>query len=139
MVCGFGSIKPHDESPGMVLVSGKAGAAGVVKIGDDTPHPIEYIVDVPLSHTDQKGIMRNVLYVPTITKKLLLVGQIVNQGTQVQFTHPGCFIEEEGKIIVHGHQEGRMFILKTNDVGTTMIAKRKKVESDTDLWYKQFC
>ena len=46
---------------------------GVVKTGDDTPHPIVHIGDVPLSHVDQKGIMRNVLHVPTITKILVSV------------------------------------------------------------------
>ena len=31
-----------------------------------------------------------------------------------------------------------MFILKTNNVGTVMIAKGQKVESDIDLWHKRF-
>ena len=56
---------------------------GVVETSDDTPHPIEHIEYVPLSHVGQKGIMRNLLHVPTITKNLVSVGQIVNQGMQV--------------------------------------------------------
>ena len=51
--------------------------------------------------------------------------------------HLGCFIEEEGQIIVQGHKDGRMFILNTNDVGTTMFVKGKEVESDIDLWHKR--
>ena len=31
-----------------------------------------------------------------------------------------------------------MFILKTNDVDTVMFAKGQKVESDINLWHKQF-
>ena len=42
-------------------------------------------------------------------------------------------MEEEGKVIVQGRLEGRMFILETNEVGTTMFAKGQKVESDIDL------
>ena len=57
---------------------------------------------------------------------------------QVQFTHLGCFIEEEGKVIAHVHREGRMFILNTNDVGTTLFAKGQKVKLDIDLWEKRF-
>ena len=57
---------------------------------------------------------------------------------QVRFTHLGCFIEEEGKVIAQGRREGRMFILKTNDVDTVMFAKGQKVESDINLWHKQF-
>ena len=29
-----------------------------------------------------------------------------------------------------------MFTLDTNDIGTSMFAKGKKVESDIDLWHK---
>ena len=65
----------------------------------------------------------SVLHVSTITKNLVLVRQIVDQGMQVRFTHLGCFIEEEGQIIAQGHREGRIFILDTNDVGTALFAK----------------
>ena len=76
-----------------------------------------------------------VLHVPTITKNLVTVGQIVDQGMQVRFTHLGCFIEEEAQIIVQGHRDGRMFILDTNDVGTTLFVKGQKVESDIGFWH----
>ena len=56
---------------------------------------------------------------------------------QVRFTHLGCFIEEEGRVIVQGRRDGRMFILDTNYVGTAMFAKGQKVEPDIDLWHKQ--
>ena len=56
---------------------------GVVKTGDDTPHPIEHIGEVPLSHVGKKGKLMNVLHIPTITKNLVSVGQIVDQGMQV--------------------------------------------------------
>ena len=52
--------------------------------------------------------------------------------------HLGRFIEEEDKIIAQGRREGRMFILKTNNVDTAMFAKGQKVESDIDLWNKRF-
>ena len=98
---------------------------------DDIPYPIEYIGDdVPMSHAGRRGIMRNIMLVPTITKNSMSIGQIVDQGMQVWFTHHGCFIEEEGQIIAQGRWDGRMFILETNDVGTTMFAKGQKVELD---------
>ena len=65
----------------------------------------------------------NVLHIPIVTKNLGSVGQIVEQGMQACFTHLGCFIEEEGQIIAQGRRDGRMFILDTNDVGTTLFAK----------------
>ena len=96
---------------------------GVVETGDDICHPIEHIGGVPLSYVGQKGRLMNVMHVPTITKNLLSIKQIIDQGMQVRFTHLGCFIEEEGQIIVQGRQEGRMFILDTNDVGTAIFPK----------------
>ena len=45
----------------------------VVEIGD-TPHTIEHVRDVRLSHVGQKGKLMNVLHVLTITKKLVSVG-----------------------------------------------------------------
>jgi hypothetical protein len=45
----------------------------------------------------QNGLIKyvkDVLYVPTIIKKLVLVGQIVEQGLQVIFNPNGCFVED---------------------------------------------
>ena len=78
------------------------------------------------------------LHVSTITKNLVLVRQIVDQGMQVRFTHLGCFIKEESQINVQVRRERRMFILETNDVGTAMFAKVQKVESDINLWHNRF-
>ena len=54
---------------------------GYVKIGDDTMHPIKHVGNVPLTLEDGKEkYMFDVLHVPTIKKKLILVGQMVEQG-----------------------------------------------------------
>ena len=111
---------------------------GVVKTGDNIPHTIEHVGEVLLSHVGQKWKLMNVLHVPTITKNLVSVRHMVDEGMHVRFTHLGYFIEEEGKVIAHGHREGRMFILNTNEVGTVLFVKGQKVELDIDLWPKQF-
>ena len=118
----------------MVLVFRETG---VVETRHDTPHLIECVREVPLSHVKQKGKLMNVLHIPTITKNLVSVRQIVDQGLQVRFTHLMCFIEEEGQIITQGCRNRRMFILDINDVTTAMFGKDQKVESDIDLWHKQ--
>ena len=84
---------------------------GVVATGDDTPHLIANVREVPLSHVGQKGKLMNVLHVLTITKNLVSVRQIFDQGMDVRFTHLGCFIEEEGRVIAQGCRDRRMFIL----------------------------
>ena len=105
----------------------------VFETPDDTLHPIKYVSEVPLSHVGQKGKLMNLLHVPIITTNLVSVGEIVDKAMLVPFTHLGFFIEEEGQIILQGRRYGRMFILKTDDAGTALIANRQKVMLDIDL------
>ena len=59
---------------------------GYVETGDDTVHPIEHVGNVPLAmHDGKPKYMADVLHVPTITKNLVSVGQMVEQGLQVKF------------------------------------------------------
>ena len=60
-----------------------------IEMGDDTTHSIRHIHNVPLGKDAQKTCIKNVLYVPTITKNLVSVGQIVEQGMQVRFNKQG--------------------------------------------------
>ena len=76
---------------------------GYVETGDDTAHPIKHTCDVPLTMQDGKvKYLADVLHVPTITKNLVSVGQMVEQNLQVRFTPAGLFIEEykgDGRLI----------------------------------------
>ncbi len=52
-----------------------------METGDDATHPITKIGKVPLSMQDeQTKYLKDVLYVLTITKKLVSIGQMVEQG-----------------------------------------------------------
>ncbi len=54
---------------------------GFVETSDDITCPIRQIGKVPLSIQDgQTKYLKDVLYVPTITKTLVSVGQMVEQG-----------------------------------------------------------
>ena len=67
---------------------------GYVETGDDTVHPIEHMGRVPLVMQNGKvKHLEDVLHVPTITKNLVSVGQMVDQGLQVKFSH-GVFVED---------------------------------------------
>ena len=56
---------------------------GVVATGDNTPHPIANVEEVPLSHVGQKGKLMNMLHVPPITKNLVSVGQKSGHASRV--------------------------------------------------------
>ena len=66
-------------------------------------HPIEHVENVPLlmEHGKEK-YMADVLHVPTITKNLVSVGQMVEQGLQVRFNEHGCFCQRFQKLVQLG-------------------------------------
>ena len=83
----------------------------------------------------------NILHVPSITKNLISVGQIVEQGMQVRFNNDGCFIERGDQVIAHDRREGYMFIFSSTEVKLAMFAKGLKVKSDlhfqrSGIWAK---
>jgi hypothetical protein len=52
--------------------------------------------------------------VPNITKNLVFVGQMIEQGLQVQFNRDGCYVEDfkdKNHLVIKGKRGGRMFTL----------------------------
>ena len=59
----------------------KLDALGYVETGDDTAHPIAHIGKVPLNmHDGKMKYLANVLHVPNITKNLVSIRQMIEQG-----------------------------------------------------------
>ena len=103
---------------------------GYIETEDDTPHPIRHIGDVPFGKECNQTCIKNVLHVPTITKNLVSVRQIMEQGMQVRFNNEGCFIEKDGRLIAKGQRDGRLFILDSNEVKSeTKVSKRRQASS----------
>ena len=118
-------------------------APGYVETGDDTAHPIAHIGKVPLNMQDGKvKYLADVLHVPNITKNLVSVGQMIEQGLQVRFNPNGCFVEDfkNGcKLVTKGKRVGRMFTLDVNmpEVKAAMFAQGAGVVADVDMWHKR--
>ena len=86
--------------------------------------------------------MADVLHVPTITKNLVSVGQMVEQGLQVQFNEHGCFVEDfkdKCRLVAKGNRVERMFTLNVNmsRKGMAMYAQGAGVIADVDIWHKR--
>ena len=116
---------------------------GYVETGDDTVHPIEHVGNVPLAmHDGKPKYMADVLHVPTITKNLVSVGQMVEQGLQVKFNSNGCFVEDPNnryRMVAKGKRIGRMFTLDVevparNDM---LYTQKNAVITDIDIWHKR--
>jgi hypothetical protein len=97
---------------------------------------------VPLSMQDgQTKYLKDVLHVPTITKNLVSVGQMVEQGLQVTFNRNGCFVEDmknQGKLIAKGERNGRMLTLDVNmPEVNSMLFTHGKGAGDIRIWHKR--
>ncbi len=115
---------------------------GFVKTGDDITHPITQIDKVPLSMQDgQTKYLKDVLHVPTITKNMVSVGQMVEQGLQMTFNPNGCFVEDmknQSKLIAKGERNKRMFTLDVNmHEVNSMLFTHGKGAGDIRIWHKQ--
>ncbi len=99
-----------------------------VETGDDITHPIAHIRNLPLAMQDGKiKYLFDVFHVPNITKNLVSVGQMIEQGLQVRFNHDGCYVEDfkdKCHLIVKGKRMGRMFTLDVSmpEVEAAMFA-----------------
>ncbi|MCO5576730.1 hypothetical protein L7F22_030547 [Adiantum nelumboides] len=124
------SASAHDAS---------ANDVWYVDSGDDTIHPIEHVGNVPLSMDNGKDKFMDV---PTITKNLVSVGQMVEQVLQVRFNEHGCFVEDfknRCRLVAKGNKNGRMFTLNVNmpKAGKAMYAQGASVILDVDIWHKR--
>jgi len=115
---------------------------GFVETGDDTTHLITQIGKVSLSMQDgQTKYLKDILHVPTVTKKLVSVGQMVEQGLQVTFNPNGCFVKNmknQGKLIAKGERNGQMFTLDVNMFEViSMLFTHGKGPGDIGIWHKR--
>ncbi len=82
----------------------------------------------------------NDLHVPTITKKIVSVGQMVEQGLHVTFNPNGCFVEDmknQGELITKGERNGRMFTLDVNmPKVNSMLFTNGKGAGNIGIWHK---
>ena len=120
----------------------KPEVSGYVQTGDDTAHPIAHVGDVPLNAQDGKAkyLLADVLHAPNITKNLVSIGQMVEQGLQVWFNPLGCYVEDfkDGyKLITEGKCVGKMFTLNVNmpEVKAALFAQGTGVVANVDIWH----
>jgi len=98
---------------------------------------------VPLVMQDGKiKYLSDVLHVPNITKNLVSVGPMTEQGLQVRFNPDGCYVEDfkdKCRLVVKGKKVGRMFTLDVNmpEVEAVMFAQGIRVVADMDIWHKR--
>ena len=88
-----------------------------VATGDNTLHSITHVDNVSLKlDSSEQNTLGDVLHVPTISKSLVSVGQMVDQNMEVKFNKYGCLIHDysqsrTGKLLGKGKKVGRLFVL----------------------------
>jgi hypothetical protein len=85
--------------------------------------------------------LKDVLHVLTITKNLVFVDQMVEQGFQLTSNPKGCFVEDmknQSKFIAKGKRNGRMFTLDVNmPKVNSMLFTHGKGVGDIGIWHKR--
>ena len=86
--------------------------------------------------------LADVLHVSNITRNLVFVGQMVEQGLQVTFNSDGLYVEEykkNGKLVAQGKNVGRMFMLDVNvpKMNAEMFAQGVGLVADVEIWHKR--
>ena len=86
----------------------------------------------------KKKYLSDVFHVPNITKNLVSVGQMAEQGLQVRFNPHGCFVEDmknKGGLIAKGKKKGRLFTLDANmrKLSIVMFAHGTGVVANIDI------
>jgi hypothetical protein len=84
----------------------------------------------------------DVLHVPNITKNLVSVGQMIEQGLQVRFNPDGCYVEDfkdKCHLVAKGKRVGRMFTLDVSmlEVEVAMFAQGAGIVANMDIWLKR--
>jgi len=80
--------------------------------------------------------------VPNITKNLVSVGQMIEQGLQIRFNPDGCYVKDfkdKCHLVAKGKRVGRMFTLDVSmpKVEAAMFAQGVGVVADMDIWHKR--
>ena len=84
---------------------------GVVETGDDTPHTIEHVGEVPLNHVGQKGKLMKVLHVPTITTNLVS-SRLLTRGCRFDLRTSDASSKKRAKFSRRGTEKGRCLSTK---------------------------
>jgi hypothetical protein len=89
----------------------------------------------------QTKYLKDVFYVLTITKNLISISQMVEQGLQVTFNLNGCFVEDmknQSKLITKRKRNGRMFTLDVNmHEVNSMLFTHGKGAGEIGIWHKR--
>ncbi|MCO5579388.1 hypothetical protein L7F22_033243 [Adiantum nelumboides] len=120
------------------ITNGPSNNEGSVLTGDDSHHAIQEkgTITIQMSQGEEKDVS-NVLLVPSITKNLISVGQIVEKGYEVKFNKDGCYVKnDKGKIVAHGEKNGRLFKLKMNATHNANFSSHSS-SSSLILWHKR--
>jgi len=89
----------------------------------------------------QTKYLKDVLHVPTITKNLVSISQMVEQDLHVTFNPNGCFMENmknQGILITKGERNGQMSTLDVNmlEVNSMLFTYGKRA-GNIGIWHKR--
>ena len=93
------------------------GEKDVIYTANDGECAIKGIGTIPITLSSNRNInSRDVLYnvIPSITKKLFSVSQMLDKGLDVEFCDYACLIKKNDVVVARGKRQGKLFKLDAN-------------------------
>jgi gag-polypeptide of LTR copia-type len=110
-----------------------------VQIGNGAGLSISHTGTAYLKTSGQSLILTNVLYVPTITKNLLSISQLIRDNVVlVQFSPTSCFIKDQAtqQVLLHGTLHKGLYYLAGS---STHFQAFHASHLSSDVWHNRMC
>ncbi|KAH7432462.1 hypothetical protein KP509_07G023600 [Ceratopteris richardii] len=106
---GSGCSNHMSHNMNMFVNLHKPDSRVIVATGDSTEHEVVYIGDCPLN---EHVTLRDVLFVPTITRNLISVGQMEDNGVKVDFDNNQwqAYQKKDGNFVIKGQKVNRLYV-----------------------------
>ena len=123
----------HATPNGMILENYVSKELGKVYLGDDEPCNIVGIGDVTINLMGSKWCLKNVRHVPKLTRSLISVGQLGDDGYVSTFTGDSWKISKGAMVVARGKRDGTLYL--TSPASQSLaVASGSKV---SNLWHNR--
>lgn len=110
----------------------------IIYMANDGECDIKGIGSILISlSTNRNATLENVLFIPSITKNLLSVSQMVDKGLEVKFVGEACLISKNGSLIAKGKRHGNLFKIDGGVITRREGFVAREQISTQEVWHRR--
>ena len=85
-----------------------------------------------------KVTLKDVLYVPKVQNKLILLSSTTDKGTEVQFRGQSCKVMIDDKVYSTAYKHGKLYKLNSEPQATCCFGSTDKKDDSLSMWHARF-